>query len=310
MKNIFETLDENYILFDKIKIHIIIDNTDKIWFSCKEILSSLEYKDIKDAMKVHIDKDNKIQLKNINHSINTKQHPNTIFINESGLYKLIFKSKMKKAKIFTNWVTNDVLPSIRKYGYYKMKKTYEKDKNDLLEKINYLEKQNKLMINDMKKEKYKNGAVVYIIDYGDDPNYEANLKSSKDDFLPQKKSATFCSEKNVYRLGSTDDMNKRKKIYDTHTLHKRPVVEKYFTEKAVQLESCIRSMLYDYRYKNKKDFFLCNRDIIKKAFKNCIKSIKNMKDIQKGGYNEIDTLKLQLDKLDKEIENINKHILY
>ena len=63
MKNIFETLDENYILFDKIKINIIIDNSDKIWFSCKEILSSLEYKDIKDAMKVHIDKDNKIQLK-------------------------------------------------------------------------------------------------------------------------------------------------------------------------------------------------------------------------------------------------------
>ena len=195
---------------------------------------------------------------------------------------------MKKAKIFTNWVTNDVLPSIRKYGYYKMKKTYEKDKIDLLEKINYLEKQNKLMINDMKKEKYKNGAVVYIIDYGDDANYE----------------------KDVYRLGSTDDMNKRKKIYDTHTLHKRPVVEKYFTEKAVQLESCIRSMLYDYRYKNKKDFFLCDRDIIKKAFKNCIKSIKNMKDIQKGGgINEIDSLKSQLEKLDKEIENINKLLI-
>jgi prophage antirepressor-like protein len=239
-------------------------------------------------MKVHIDKDNKIQLKNINHSINTKQHPNTIFINESGLYKLIFKSKMKKAKIFTNWVTNDVLPSIRKYGYYKMKKSYEKDKSDLLEKINYLEKQNKLMINDMKKEKYKNGAVVYIIDYSDDANYE----------------------KDVYRLGSTDDMNKRKKIYDTHTLHKRPVVEKYFTEKAVQLESCIRSMLYDYRYKNKKDFFLCDRDIVKKAFKNCIRSIKNMKKIQKGGgNNEIDTLKLQLEKIDKEIENINKLLI-
>ena len=288
MKNIFETLDENYILFDKIKIHIIIDNTDKIWFSCKEILSSLEYKDIKDAMKVHIDKDNKIQLKNINHSINTKQHPNTIFINESGLYKLIFKSKMKKAKIFTNWVTNDVLPSIRKFGYYKIKKSYEKDKNDLLEKINYLEKQNKLMINDMKKEKYKNGAVVYIIDYSDVSSYE----------------------KDVYRLGSTDDMNKRKKIYDTHTLHKKSVVDKYFTEKAVQLESCIRSMLYDYRYKNKKDFFLCDRDIIKKAFKNCIKSIKNMKEKQKGGgNNELDTLKLQLEKIDKEIENINKLLI-
>jgi len=310
MKNIFETLDENHILFGQIKIHIIIDNTDKIWFNGKELTLALEYKDTKDAIKSHIDKNDRTQLKNINHSINTNQHPNSIYINESGLYKLMFSSKMKKAKNFTNWITNDVLPSIRKYGYYKMKKSYEKDKNDLLEKINYLEKQNKLMINDMKKEKYKDGAVVYIVDYGDDANYDANLKSSKDDFLPQKKSATFCSEKNVYRLGSTDDMNKRKKIYDTHTLHKRPVVEKYFTEKAVQLESCIRSMLYDYRYKNKKDFFLCDRDIIKKAFKNCIKSIKNMKNTQKGGgYNELDTLKLQLEKLDKEIENINKILI-
>ena len=31
---------------------------------------------------------------------------------------------MKKAKIFTNWVTEDVLPSIRQYGYYKIKKSY------------------------------------------------------------------------------------------------------------------------------------------------------------------------------------------
>jgi prophage antirepressor-like protein len=116
MKNIFETLDENYILFDKIKINIIIDYTDKIWFECKELLNTLEYKDTKDAMKIHIDKDDKIQLKNINHSNDIKQHPNTIYINESDLYKLMFRSKMKKAKLFSKWVTNDVLPSIRKYG--------------------------------------------------------------------------------------------------------------------------------------------------------------------------------------------------
>ena len=43
-----------------------------------------------------------------------------------------------------------------------MKKSYEKDKNDLLEKINYLEKQNKLMIQDMKKEKYPDLGVVAV----------------------------------------------------------------------------------------------------------------------------------------------------
>jgi len=283
MKNIFETLEENYILFDKIKISIIIDNSDKIWFGCKEILSSLEYKDIKDAMRVHIDKDDKVQLKNINHSIDTKQHPNTIYINESALYKLIFRSKMKKAKIFTTWVTNDVLPSIRKYGYYKMKKSYEKDKNDLLEKINYLEKQNKLMIQDMKKEKYPEGALVYILDYSDDDLYE----------------------KDVYRLGETDDLNKRKAIYDTHMLHKKPVVIKEFVDDTVRFETCLRSMLYNYRYKNKKDFYLCNLSIIKKAFRNCKRSIKNMNQ-KGGGINEIDKLKLKANKLDKKIIELDK----
>jgi prophage antirepressor-like protein len=283
MKNIFETLEENYILFDKIKISIIIDNSDKIWFGCKEILSSLEYKDIKDAMRVHIDKDDKVQLKNINHSIDTKQHPNTIYINESALYKLIFRSKMKKAKIFTTWVTNDVLPSIRKYGYYKMKKSYEKDKNDLLEKINYLEKQNKLMIQDMKKEKYPEGALVYILDYSDDDLYE----------------------KDVYRLGETDDLNKRKAIYDTHMLHKKPVVIKEFVDDTVRFETCLRSMLYNYRYKNKKDFYLCNLSIIKKAFRNCKRSIKNMNQ-KGGGINEIDKLKLKANRLDKKIIELDK----
>ena len=91
-------------------------------------------------------------------------------------------------------------------------------------------------------------------------------------------------------------------------LHNKPILCKEFTEKPLQLENCIRSMLYDYRYKNKKDFFLCDRDIIKKAFKNCKKSIKNMNQ-KGGGINEIDTLKSQLENIDKEIEIVDKLLL-
>ena len=43
-----------------------------------------------------------------------------IFINESGLYSLIFGSKLVKAKAFKGWVTREVLPSIRKYGRYRL----------------------------------------------------------------------------------------------------------------------------------------------------------------------------------------------
>ncbi len=54
MENIFETLDENYILFGQIKIHIIIDNTDKIWFNGKELTLALEYKDKKIKVSVRV----------------------------------------------------------------------------------------------------------------------------------------------------------------------------------------------------------------------------------------------------------------
>ena len=42
------------------------------------------------------------------------------FINEPGFYELVFSSKLKAAKKFRHWVFTTVLPSIRKYGYYKL----------------------------------------------------------------------------------------------------------------------------------------------------------------------------------------------
>lgn len=50
------------------------------------------------------------------------------FINESGLYDLVFASKRPEAKAFKRWVTSEVLPSIRKTGSYGLKI----DKHDLL----------------------------------------------------------------------------------------------------------------------------------------------------------------------------------
>ena len=43
---------------------------------------------------------------------------NTIYINESGLYCLILRSKLEAARVFKRWVTKEVLPSIRKMGKY------------------------------------------------------------------------------------------------------------------------------------------------------------------------------------------------
>lgn len=282
MTTIFESLYENHIVFEGKSIKVIIDDNDKIWFNANELADALDYSNIKDALKRHVNKKDKIQFRDINHNLNIKNHPQTLYLSESGMYKLILSSKMKKAEKFSSWITEEVLPSIRKFGYYKLKKGYEKDKLELLDKINYLEKQNKQMVNDLKKNKYPDGALVYVIDYSDEDN----------------------SVDGIYRIGKTDNMTTRKKIYDTHTLHSKKVVYKYFTENPLQFENCIKAMLYDYRYKNRKDFYICSFNKITRAFKNCEKSIKNMN--QQGGSSDINinALKLKLNKIDKKITHV------
>ena len=42
------------------------------------------------------------------------------FLDKAGFYELVFSSKLETAKMFREWVFTKVLPSIRKYGYYKM----------------------------------------------------------------------------------------------------------------------------------------------------------------------------------------------
>ena len=87
-----------------------------------------------------------------------------------------------------------------------------------------------------------------------------------------------------YKIGKTENMNKRISIYNTHSLHKKKVVHYVELLCPLQLETCIRSMLYKYRFKNKKDYFKCELNKIIKAFDKCMESIKCIEE-QSGGSN-------------------------
>lgn len=242
----------NTITFENNTIIVITDNDNFIWFNAKQICISLQYKEPVKAISNNVEKEDKIQLKNMNINFKVYQQPDSIYINESGLYSLLFSSRTKKAKKFIKWVRNDVLPLMRQNNIFPSDTQITK----LQKKINELEKKNKLLHNDLKIEKFPEGAIVYIIEEYDDNEI-------------------------YYRLGKTDDLNKRIKIYNTHSLHNKKVA--YYTEVKcpLQLETCIRSMLYNYRYKNRKDFFKCPLSKIKKAFSKCIKTIQCIEEEQK-----------------------------
>lgn len=91
---------------------ITIDNEP--WFVGKDVAEALGYKNTRQALATNVmDEDKGV------HSVDTPSGiQQMIIINESGLYALIFGSKLESAKRFKHWVTSEVLPSIRKTGSY------------------------------------------------------------------------------------------------------------------------------------------------------------------------------------------------
>lgn len=98
---------------------VTIDNEP--WFVGKDVAAALGYKNTKDALATHVEDCDKIvgsenATPSIKDSMGREQYPT--WINESGLYALIFGSKLESAKRFKHWVTSEVLPAIRKHGAY------------------------------------------------------------------------------------------------------------------------------------------------------------------------------------------------
>lgn len=90
---------------------LIIDSEP--FFVAKDICDILELSHTTKALKV-LDNDEKLNVPIVHSGQNRKM----LVISESGLYRLIFKSIKPEAKAFQKWVTSEVLPSIRKNGYY------------------------------------------------------------------------------------------------------------------------------------------------------------------------------------------------
>lgn len=94
---------------------VTIDNEP--WFVGKDVATALGYRNASKALADHVEECDKLN----NESLSSLGQRGGWLINESGLYALIFGSKLESAKRFKRWVTSEVLPAIRKTGGYQMK---------------------------------------------------------------------------------------------------------------------------------------------------------------------------------------------
>ena len=114
----------------------VIKCKDDIWFRGKTIAEILKYANQHKTIRNHVDPKYRARFDELHGGMNrfsslrasgsresktdplTNNEKNTIYINESGLYSLILRSKLESARVFKRQVTKDVLPSIRNTGRY------------------------------------------------------------------------------------------------------------------------------------------------------------------------------------------------
>jgi prophage antirepressor-like protein len=255
------------LFYNENKINYIIDKDNNIWFKFISIATILNYKSIRDTLRDNVANENKRRLKEIDTIIKTNDHPNTIYINESGLYTFLIKSKMKNAHGFQLWLVNEVLPNLRKHGKYEVNKRLKNKLKTLNKKIKILEKENLKLKNSMTKHKYPKGTHVYALE-----------------------------DDKMYKIGYTDDLEKRLATYNTGNANKASYAYYAKTKCGKEIEKCMKAILNKYIYKSNKEFYNCNLPKIIEAINICLKAEKkcnkcnDLNNIQTGGQSLIDIL--------------------
>ena len=271
------------LIFNDNKINYEFDNNGIIWFKFMSIATILGYKSRKDALRDNVDKENKKKLIDIKHDKKSYEQPDTVYINETGLYTLLIKSRMKIAVKFQLWLVKEALPNLRKYGKYEIDKKIKKKLDNLNKKIKILEINNKKLKKNLTKKKYPNGYHIYVIE---------------DDGL--------------FKIGYAKDLNNRLKVYNTGKANKAEYVYYKKTNCAKEIEICLKALLNKYIYKSNKEFYDCSLNTIIKAIKKCLNieekciKCKDIKQQEGGAFNNTNNILNTL--INEYIKEYNKEI--
>ncbi len=213
------------------QIRTVVVNKEP-WFVANDIATALGYEKARNAIAQHVDKDDALK-QGVTDSLGRKQK--TTLINESGMYALIFGSKLETAKQFKHWVTSEILPSIRKTGSYQTKQA-----DELRQKNVQIREQNA---------KIRTAQLLYKIADKTDTDYKQVLHARITQLLtgeyllplPEVNQHTYTAEEIGQRLGISAWRVGR--LSNLHGL-KTPQYGKYFYDKAKTAEKQVETWRY------------------------------------------------------------------
>jgi len=220
----------------------------------------LEYNNYKQALKLNIQKRDMLQLKNIikNYkSLYTNVQGHTKFLNESGLYALILRSKKNNAIKIFDWIVHDVMPSLKKYGKYELNEKNKKQFKKLHNKITSLRNKMAVVKHNLRSPIVPKGKVIYV------------LRLIEDDIKFSRTKIYFL------KFGRSRKMTQRINNYNTASKNKVQVIRVISVKKLIRIENCISKGMSDYLIQNKKEYVESSYNVLIKQIIHCIKKYDN-----------------------------------
>jgi hypothetical protein len=241
--NFFMEIFNEILKLNDNEIVIVYDTYNNIWFGLRDVIKALSYTNYKKAaVKLNISKENIKIYKKLQRGAPSggplNMQPHKKFINESGLYELLSISTKPLAKVFMERYFTDIMPELRKNGKYILNK---QDKNnadiinaELVQEVIELK-------NNLRNIVYPSGPALYLI-------------------------TKIVHRKKYYKIGITNDLNKRLKVYNTSQPNK--IFYDYFIiVKNKKIDSCMKNIM-----KNK-EYYLAKLSRILQFIHSCEKSL-------------------------------------
>jgi len=241
LKNIFNYGNSN--------VDIIIDDNKIPYFAGSELATLLEYGNPANAVSGNVDLVDKKLYSELSEFVLDERknaQPTAVYINEAGMYSLIFGSPKDRAKEFKFWVLHTVLPKIRKYGRYEMDESSKEKMKNLNNQLADKKRRIKVLENNQKKPKFPDGGLVYALE---PMGWTAGKKGFK-----------------TIRVGKSGSMKKRWDTYNSAVPDNFRLVCSISSDNPVAVEYCIRGGLQKYAYRVNKDYYVCKTTLLKKIF--------------------------------------------
>ncbi len=277
-----ENINDILLKYSGKEIIVVLDINNKVWFNVVQICNILKYTNPKNITHKLVDKEFIKQLKYIvdNYKIYPYAQPNSLFINEFGLYSLLLRSGKNEAKKFFMWVVKNVIPDIRQKGYYEANIKTNNEIKKLNKIIDELYHENFILKNNNKKINNDTGKYIYIIK---SPDFN-QINTTMDDVL---------------KIGKTKKYKNRMGVHNSSDKNNVLILYRVKVDDHDVVEQCLKALLKK-QMNNRKEHYNISINNAVKTINKCIKLTKTHKISEDKYY-------LEMIKKNEISRNINQY---